>query len=345
VPASASVTFGADLTTGDSGQGTPCDNYTYASGATGPGCVSTLVPIGPDSHAAAPVRGVITSFSIRMATPVTGHLRVGRLQDNSQPFISPFTFVATGPDVAVPGDSVAHSFPVRLTVQTGDVIGFGSSVAIYRTQQANNSRRVDRDSPDGTTPAQATLPASEVSSYETPISATIEGDADGDGYGDETQDGCPTLASTHDACPGTTPSPSGDGSGTPRPATVAPDTFAPVLSPVTLKRGTLSFLTSEPGTVRLTVYSLRAGKRSGRRCIAPARPRAAGKPCTKQTRVAVIDKPVVAQRNAIAFPRRLRVGSSTRTLSPGRYRVDVQVRDAAGNASNLVGVPFTIVKR
>jgi hypothetical protein len=53
----------------------------------------------------------------------------------------------------------------------------------------------------------------------------------------------------------------------------------------------------------------------------------------------------VAQRNAIAFPGRVRVGSSVRTLAPGRYRVDLQVRDAAGNASNLVGVPFTIVKR
>jgi hypothetical protein len=327
--------------------------------------VSTLVPLGPDSDAAAPVRGVITSFSIRMATPVTGHLRVGRLEDNSQPFISKFTLLETASDVSVPGDSVAHSFPARLPVQRGDVIGFASSVAIYRTQQANNSRRVDRDSPDGTTPAQATLPASEVSNYETPINATIEGDADGDGYGDETQDGCPTLASTHDACPGTTPTGGGgtDTGGTQQqqqqPA--APDTFPPVLSPVTInhpvfrvdsaaaakapKGATLSFFTSEAGTVRLAIYSLRAGKRSGKRCIAPPPRRSHGRPCTKQTQVAAIDKPVVAQRNAIAFPGRVRVGSSVRTLAPGRYRVDLQARDAAGNASNLVGVPFTIVKR
>jgi hypothetical protein len=36
------------------------------------------------------------------------------------------------------------------------------------------------------------------------LSAQLEADADGDGYGDETQDECPTDASTHGACPDTT---------------------------------------------------------------------------------------------------------------------------------------------
>ena len=33
------------------------------------------------------------------------------------------------------------------------------------------------------------------------IAATVESDADKDGFGDDTQDECPTDASTHDACP------------------------------------------------------------------------------------------------------------------------------------------------
>ncbi len=32
------------------------------------------------------------------------------------------------------------------------------------------------------------------------MAATIEPDADRDGYGDESQDGCPTQSATHDAC-------------------------------------------------------------------------------------------------------------------------------------------------
>jgi hypothetical protein len=363
--AAASVTFGADLTTGENGQAVPCSNYSYPDGQPGPACVSTLVPKGPNSHAPAPVDGVITSFSLRMATPVTGRLRLSRLDDNSQPFTSAMTFKGTSADVSAPGDSVTHSFPVRLPVATGDVIGFASSVAISRAVNGNNSRRVDRDGADGTTGTVAIMPASEVANNETPISATIEGDADGDGYGDETQDKCPTLASTHDACPGTVPTTGGGTGGTdgstssPPPAT--PDTFAPVLSPVTInhptfridpsaaaakapKGATLSFLTSEAGTARLTVYLLRPGRRSGNRCVAPPPRRSRGRACTKQVTLAAVDKPVVAQRNTIAFPGRVRVGSLVRALAPGRYRVDVQVRDAAGNASNVAGVAFTIVK-
>ena len=42
------------------------------------------------------------------------------------------------------------------------------------------------------------------------IAARLEADADGDGFGDETQDQCPTDPSTHAACPVTpvTPAPS-----------------------------------------------------------------------------------------------------------------------------------------
>ena len=39
--------------------------------------------------------------------------------------------------------------------------------------------------------------------YEVTIQYTIEPDADHDGYGDETQDLCPTDATTHGPCPAT----------------------------------------------------------------------------------------------------------------------------------------------
>src|SRR4051795_243386 len=202
--AAAAVTFGPDLTIGDAGQGTACSSYTYPSGPAPSSCVAALV-LG-DSYA--PVKGIITSFSIRMATPVMGRLRTAHISDNSQPFITDMTMLKTGGDVSVPGDSAVHSFPVRLPIAKGDVIAFASTVAIYRNNQGRSyARRVSRDSPDGSTAEMPTMGAGEVSSEEVPINATIEGDADGDGYGDETQDMCPTIASTHDACPGTVPPP------------------------------------------------------------------------------------------------------------------------------------------
>jgi hypothetical protein len=37
--------------------------------------------------------------------------------------------------------------------------------------------------------------------FQVPVSATLEPDADGDGYGDETQDGCPQSAAYQGPCP------------------------------------------------------------------------------------------------------------------------------------------------
>jgi hypothetical protein len=357
-PARASVTFGTDLTTGDNGVAEPCSNWTYVDPGSSD-CVSTL---GGDVNtgATAPIKGVITSFSIRMGDPVVGRLRVVRMDNPNQPGSTTLTFEATGSDVSVPGDGVAHSFLTRLPVAIGDSIAFASSSAIHRTSQNNHMWRLDRDGPDGSTSTPATIASGQLSGWEPPINATIEGDADGDGYGDETQDLCPSMASTHDACPGTQAPPGGN--NTPPPAVVPPDTFAPVLSPVTIdhkvfrvdsnaaaakapKGATLRFSVSEAGTAHLSIYVLRPGRRSGRRCVAPAPRRSRGKACTKQVLVAGIDKPVVAQQNSVAFPGRVRVGSAVRTLSPGHYRVDVQTRDAAGNASNVAGAAFTVVKR
>jgi hypothetical protein len=39
------------------------------------------------------------------------------------------------------------------------------------------------------------------------VQGTVESDTDGDGFGDDTQDGCPTNASTHGSCASTLPTP------------------------------------------------------------------------------------------------------------------------------------------
>ena len=44
----------------------------------------------------------------------------------------------------------------------------------------------------------------EAASCEILVQGTVETDADHDGYGDDTQDQCPTDASTHGPCPTTT---------------------------------------------------------------------------------------------------------------------------------------------
>ena len=75
------------------------------------------------------------------------------------------------------------------------------------------------------------------------VSATLEPDADHDGYGDETQDQCPTNATTHDACGGAASSPSG-GDTTPPLLTVA----APAKESVAKGRLHLFASSSESGS-------------------------------------------------------------------------------------------------
>jgi hypothetical protein len=112
------------------------------------------------------------------------------------------------------------------------------------------------------------------------LNADIEPDADTDGFGDETQDQCPTNSSTHGPCP--TPAP---------PA--ATDTTAPVLSGLlltnrifkvdksgsaaTTPQGTvIRYQLSEAATVAFSVQKVTRGRRSKGKC----RPRARkGKRC------------------------------------------------------------------
>jgi ribosomal protein S8E len=92
------------------------------------------------------------------------------------------------------------------------------------------------------------------------LSAVLEPDADGDGYGDVTQDLCPTNAATHDACPTQPTSP--------------PPTTAPATAPDTVLVGQVAKKTSKR-KVTLRFSSPTAGATF--RCQVD---QAAAKPCS-----------------------------------------------------------------
>ena len=100
---------------------------------------------------------------------------------------------------------VVHEFPVRIRVQPGDRIGLSTTdVEIaYRTGHPGDlmglfSFRIG-DPPPGTVATQDGPP---FVGYRTDIAARVETDADGDGFGDDSQDNCPTSAASQGACPG-----------------------------------------------------------------------------------------------------------------------------------------------
>lgn len=98
--------------------------------------------------------------------------------------------------------SGSNLFDVRIPVQAGDLVGMandGKSL-IYCKQSSVGSTLGDLLGDPGTG-STVTFEERHETEGRIPVFATVEPDADGDGYGDETQDQCPTDASTHGPCP------------------------------------------------------------------------------------------------------------------------------------------------
>jgi uncharacterized membrane protein YgcG len=211
------VTIGANLT--------PTTTADAVSSCIPPSSACTLantaLPVGQAAAdgVASPISGVVVRWSvISGSNPFSARLRVIRGQG----------VVVLGETVSI-NSSGRHDFPARLSINAGDVM----AVDLFNFQPLmpplvtagappDNARSFEQwnDPPDAGDmgPPTMTNMASEVL-----VSAVVEPDADGDGYGDETQDGCPTDPSTHGPCPppptntgGTTGTPgSGSPGGTP----------------------------------------------------------------------------------------------------------------------------------
>jgi hypothetical protein len=147
---------------------------------------------------ASPIAGVITKWKVNVVSfGGTSGEKLKVLRPTANP--KAFNVVAESAVGVVTGG--ANSFDAKIPIQAGDrigVTGSGSpgllycstgdvsdSMGILAGEPALNSLATFTSSP-GARPA---------------ISATIEADADGDGFGDETQDKCPRSKALQTECP------------------------------------------------------------------------------------------------------------------------------------------------
>jgi hypothetical protein len=179
--------------------------FTPPPGGCGP--ATNLQSTSPGSSYAAPSAGVITSWSHEAnATPPELVFKVARHGGGAS-----FTIIGESQQEAMTPDSL-NTFPTRIPVEAGDVIGFfvaqtGSCMSTvvgfgHHYQFLNLAPGVTAD-----------LFGDGFSQLD--VSAELEPDTDGDGYGDETQDPCPSEAGTDGPCP------------TPAPPTTSPPTTTP----------------------------------------------------------------------------------------------------------------------
>lgn len=177
LPASASarVTIGA---TGGNGAADCPPDYTWAQDSTAVGSPTYSVPAGG---------GVITSWSHdRGPASATAQLRLKVFRKTA-----PNTYLTVGQSdfetLAAPG---VNTFPTRVTVQGGDILGFRITTDAISCRRSGSTG----DLPVASGPLQPDPPIGssvflgDAGAYLLNLSATVEPDCDHDGLGDETQD-------------------------------------------------------------------------------------------------------------------------------------------------------------
>jgi hypothetical protein len=153
----------------------------------------------------APTNGVITKWKVNDSVPAavafTQTLKVLRL---AGPTTAQIVGEATG---TIRGG--LNVFDARIPVQTGDRLGlFGSSEEFGGIPVGNlyclfpgPENQIGAFPGSGGGPGATTPVIVIEAEARFPVAAVIEPDADNDGYGDETQDKCPQLATTQVPCP------------------------------------------------------------------------------------------------------------------------------------------------
>jgi hypothetical protein len=190
----AAQTFGSLLKHEPANGPDPCAD-------TAPGPCTLVGYINPNDNgdpvtSPAPADGVIVRFRLRTsaAEPVT--LRLATVTKSGDTLLA--QAVRTGPTVTTAGTGAIEEFPARLTAHAGEHLALDAPAAHMVYNQGGDQFTplyapplVEGQGPRG--------PSGEPTG-ELLVQAVIEPDADGDGFGDETQDGCPSQRSTQGAC-------------------------------------------------------------------------------------------------------------------------------------------------
>ena len=186
VAAVAAPTAGAATTFGNTcvGNATTSGTATQLSQTTG-----TLPLTAPQS-------GVITSWGTAIVTyggGISTKLKVLR------PTGALNTFQVVGESTTQPIVSGVNSFPTQIRIQAGDKIGSFGTVSTLTCSGGATTDVIGVAAGDQAVGATAAY--TPVEKFQVPLTATIETDADGDGFGDETQDKCPQNAALQVPCP------------------------------------------------------------------------------------------------------------------------------------------------
>jgi len=208
-PAAAAVTVGSPL-------GARANLVTTCRSSAG--CTATAAALG-GRPVAIGEDGVIVRWRLRSASRGTAALRVLRPSPGGA-----FAGVRAGPPRrlairARAGRDARYVFTARLPVERGDVLAVDlgrGPAAVFHLRSGPGYEALSFE--PALAASEPRAPTRALDGAELLLNADIEPDADGDGFGDETQDNCPSIPNdqTSNPCPSTAVPPPGtaDGSGT-----------------------------------------------------------------------------------------------------------------------------------
>jgi len=150
----------------------------------------------------APTSGVITSWGFNASLPViegnpyTMKLKVLRSTSD------PISFAVVGESTRERIHDGSNSFATRIPIQAGDRLGTGGGDDLAVSLFCEPLDASDRMGiAEGDAPVGSNQTFSMSATRRLALFASIEPDADNDGFGDETQDACPQSAAFQVACP------------------------------------------------------------------------------------------------------------------------------------------------
>jgi hypothetical protein len=279
-------------------------------------------PNGDPYAGGAPVDGVITKFRIRAfpeggsgnatATFRVADIELPNPQDDSSALAAS---AGTGPTVVIP-ETGALETPIieiggRLPVKKGQHLAVDASPNLWAT--VNNSGDKFSYVFAGPLVEGAGKRGSNEATGELLVAGTIEPDADGDGFGDETQDQCPTQATTQGPC----------------------DTTPPGVSGLKVNGNKVFYKLSEAATVRFKLEKKLKGRKVGKKCVKQTPQNKTKKRCTRFKQISSFSGPGKVGNNQVKLPKKLR---------PGNYRLTMTATDVAGNVTTKT-ISFKVAKK
>ena len=284
-----------------------------------------------------PVDGIVTKFRLKSQTkdPVT--FRLARIEELQSGALA--TAAGTGPTVALKGDNSIEEFDARVPIKVGDHLALDG--AVVSAQYANDGGKRHYVFGPTLVQGQGARASNDISGKQLLVQVTIEQDVDKDGFGDESQDRCPSQPTTAGTCDNGAPILSG--------LALAPGSFRASGSPfagAVASRAPIGarvfYQLSEDATLTLGLEKGVVGRRSlSGKCVKTTKRNKGRKRCVRFVKM-LGSATVTGKAGHNGF--RISGRWNGRKLSVGPYRLVAKATDVVGNTSLERKRNFRIVK-